>query len=453
VPDAVLALKLRAIWRSMLGQSPAFWATFLYIFFEYVRPQSVYKAMDVAPWSKIFLFTAVGLTVLEGRLRFTSKALWGSVALFTLVIVASSLTAQHPEYSWKEKEYWINWLLLMLIVGGGVKNRTEFFLHLVGFVLWNVKMSQHGVQGWIESGFSFRSWGATGGPGWFANSGEFGIEMCVFLPITGYLTFALWPRLSKTRRLAMLAIIGSILISVVASSSRGAFLGTVVLAAWVALRSPYRLRAIAIVLPLAALTWIVLPEGNKARWRNAGRDDDSVRRLTYWKDGIKIAKQYPVLGIGYRNWLPYYRSHYNPKGEVPHNYFIEAVSELGFTGLFVFVGTTVVFFRQNTLTRRRVSADSATPDRMVWAMTYGLDGAMIGFLASGFFVTVLYYPFYWMNIALTMALARVAASLSVTSASARPGRNLMGARAPLRVVATANPVHHGSALAVQRDAL
>ncbi|MBL0937522.1 MAG: O-antigen ligase family protein [Gemmatimonadaceae bacterium] len=395
----------------MFRQSPAFWATWLYIFFEYVRPQMIYKWLDFAPWAKIFLFSAVTLTLLEGRIKFTTRALWIAVCIFTAVIVASSLTAQFPSYSWQNKDFWINWLLLMLIVGAGVRTRTEYLLHLLGFILWNLKMSQHGVQGWFLSGFSFVSWGATGGPGWFHNSGEFGIEMCVFLPIVGYLTFGVWPYLSKNRKIVMLAIFASAMISIVASSSRGALLGAVCVGAWVAWRSPYRVRAIAIIVPLLALTWIVLPEGNKARWRQAGDDPDSVRRLTYWTDGIEIAKDFPLLGIGYRNWIPYYRQNYNPEGEVPHNYLIEAASELGFTGLAVFVTMTGVFFWQNARTRRKLAEDSRSPDRLLWAMTYGLDGAMIGFLSSGFFVTVLYYPFYWMNLALCMALARVAHTL------------------------------------------
>lgn len=415
VPDGLLQLDLGAIWRCMRNQSAGFWATFLYIFFEYVRPQSIYTWLDFAPWSTIALYSAVGLTVLEGRLRFASRALWLSVAIFTAIIVASSLAAQFPAYSWKDREFWVNWLLLMLVVGAGVKNRTEFFLHLLGFILWNVKMTQHGVQHWISSGFSFVAWGVSGGPGWFQNSGEFGIELCVFLPIVGYLAFALWPRLSRNRRIVMAGIVASALISVVATSSRGAFLGTAIIATWVAIRSPYRVRAIAIVLPLATLTWVLLPEGNKARWREAGKDQDSLNRITYWKDGIQIAKDHPVLGIGYRNWLPYYRANYNPKGEVPHNYLVEAGSELGFTGLFVFVGMTGVYFWQNARTRKRVSVKSGSPDRFLWAMTYGLDGAMIGFLASGFFVTVLYYPYYWMNMALSMALARVVQTQSAQS--------------------------------------
>jgi hypothetical protein len=32
---------------------------------------------------------------------------------------------------------------------------------------------------------------------------------------------------------------------------------------------------------------------------------------------------------------------------------------------------------------------------------------MIGFMVSGSFVSVLYYPFLWMNVAFAMALARV----------------------------------------------
>jgi hypothetical protein len=41
---------------------------------------------------------------------------------------------------------------------------------------------------------------------------------------------------------------------------------------------------------------------------------------------------------------------------------------------------------------------------MAFWMAHGLDGAMIGYLVNGFFVTVLYYPFFWVNLALAVAL-------------------------------------------------
>ena len=68
-----------------------------------------------------------------------------------------------------------------------------------------------------------------------------------------------------------------------------------------------------------------------------GDDKTSVSRLTYWKDGLGIMRDHPVLGIGFNNWLPYYHRYYNPIGELPHNIFIQAGSELGYTGLLAVV--------------------------------------------------------------------------------------------------------------------
>jgi hypothetical protein len=40
-------------------------------------------------------------------------------------------------------------------------------------------------------------------------------------------------------------------------------------------------------------------------------------------------------------------------------------------------------------------------------MAFGFDGALIGYLITGFFVTVLYYPFFWINLAMTVSLHNV----------------------------------------------
>lgn len=404
----LLSLNAGALVRALFAQSAAVWFIILYLFFEYVRPQSIYSWIDVAPWSFLALLGAVVLVVLEQRVDFGSKGLWAMVALFTLVIFASSVTAYSPSASWDKREFWLNWVLLIFVVGGGLRTRTEFILVLLSFVLWNLKMSQHGVQGWVFSGFSVGSYGVGGGPGWFQNSGEFGIQMCIFLPLVGYLTHGLWPHLSRNKKLIMVAITLTGVISIVASSSRGGVIGAGGVALWMVLRSPNRVRTIFIVSVLAAFTWLALPPSAKARYTEMGQDQTSQSRLTYWQDGIEIAKEHPLLGIGYKNWPIYYYTFYNPKGELPHNYYIEAVAELGFTGFFVLNGVFFAYFMENASTRRRTRPGAAGEDRLLHSLTYGLDGAMIGFMVSGFFVSVLYYPFIWMNVALCLALARVA---------------------------------------------
>jgi hypothetical protein len=61
-----------------------------------------------------------------------------------------------------------------------------------------------------------------------------------------------------------------------------------------------------------------------------------------------------------------------------------------------------------TNARSRRLAKSYPDGRFVFMMAHGLDAAMFGFLASGFFVTVLYYPFFWINLSMSVSLHEVA---------------------------------------------
>src|SRR5690606_2251702 len=108
------------------------------------------------------------------------------------------------------------------------------------------------------------------------------------------------------------------------------------------------------------------------------------------------------FGIGYGNWSAYMYQFYNDMG-LPHNIFIQAGTELGYAGLLALLGMLVATFVVNRRTRRML-LPLPERGRFLNAMTYGLDGALVGFMVSGSFVTVLYYPFLWINLAMTVAL-------------------------------------------------
>ncbi len=438
--ESLFQLKFGALRRAFFRQSPAFWFISLYIFFEYVRPQSIYTWMDVAPWALMSLVGAVISVLVERRAKFESTTLWMLIFAFTAVIVLSSATAYFPMYSWESKVFWFNWLLLMFVVGAGIKNRTELLLFLVAFFLWNLKMSQHGTRSWIGAGFRFVSWGAAGGPGWFQNSGEFGIQMCIFLPLVGYASHGLWPHLSKYTKWSVAAITATGLISIIATSSRGAMIGLAGVGLWMLVRSPNRLRSGVVVLTILPLMWFLIPDGSKERFSEMGSDSDSLNRLRYWGHGIEILKEHPLLGVGYKNWLPYYRTYYNPEGQLPHNYFVEAGAELGGLGLAILIAIFVAYFWQNAKTRRATRPNGPRPDRFLHSLTFGLDGAMIGFMVSGFFITVLYYPYIWMNVALCLAVARVAAGDESRRLKAKVRRGATARFGSAPSVTPANPL-------------
>jgi putative inorganic carbon (HCO3(-)) transporter len=454
VPDGeVLALRAWALLQALRAQPLSAWCTLAYVLFEYVRPQQIYGWLAVLPWGNLTLSGAVLCTVLEGRFKGIPHLIPGVLGGFTAIVLASSVFAYQPATSFAALNLLGQWLLVIFVLGGMGETRLRLVLLFSSFLLWNLKMSQHAVRSWASDGFAFREWGMSGAPGWFDNSGEFGIAMCVFFPMAAYFLIGLWPRLSHGKRAALGVVAVSAVIGMVGSSSRGALLGGGAVGAWAVLRSRHRVRVGVAMGVLAALAWGLLPEASLDRWRGAGTDETSTKRLTYWRHGIEIAREHPVLGVGYKNWMPYYAAYYNPKGQLPHNIFIEALGELGYLGLAGFVALIVATFVQNARTRRLTGPDARAPDRFVHAMAYGLDGALVGYLTSGFFVTVLFYPYFWFNLGFTLALARYAvvrqeppvdAPSTAALASAAPPPTL-GGRGRLRTTPVAVPRVEGRA--------
>lgn len=402
----IAELNPRVLLRAMFRQPLSLWFAVLYLFFEYVRPQALYPVIDVLPWGLSMLALGIVSCVVEGRLSTDRLQFWALLLLFTAVILASSVSAYMPSESYRSLEIWWGWLVAILLISSAIDTVPKLILVVCAFLLFNFKMSQHSVASWASLGFGFARVGASGSPGWFRNSGEFGIAMCVMFPISLYLTLGGWPSMSRMSRSVMVAVTLSAAIGMVASSSRGALLGGAVLAVWFVLRSPNRLQMLGLSTVLAPLVWLIVPPESKARWAAAGTDPDSIRRLTYWTDGIKIANDFPLLGIGYKNWIPYYHAYFNPDGEVQHNIFIECVSELGYSGLMVFILLLIWSFVETGRVRKQSAPEGAAPNRLLFYLSYGLDGALIGYLSSGFFVTVLFYPFFWINCALVMGLSR-----------------------------------------------
>ena len=166
-------------------------------------------------------------------------------------------------------------------------------------------MSQHGARSFLM-GFG----GAGGAPGWFQNSGEFALQMCIFVPLSLHFIIGLRPMLSKTKvaLLALLPISG--VLGIVGSSSRGGVLAMACIGLWMLLRSRRKMRGLLALAVATPIIWLAIPQYQKERFRTAGEDETSRSRLVYWKRGLEMANSHPALGVGYENWAAYYRDRY-----------------------------------------------------------------------------------------------------------------------------------------------
>lgn len=426
----LLSLHPKSIWAEMTRQPVSVWAVFAYLFFEYVRPQTIYPVIDVLPWARLSLIVGiVSMFLQSARVRRWSMIDSGMV-VFSVVVVASSLTAIFPEWSRRYLDLYASWVLIYAFVSTSINTQTRVVLMLLGWFLWNLKMTLHAFRSWAEIGFAFRDWGVTGAPGWFQNSGEFGIQTTVILPISLYFALGIRPYVSKGVFLLLLVLPFTALTGAIASSSRGALLGMAVIGIWMLARSRYKVRGLIGLAITVGFVWVVLPPEQKARFTTAGEDNTSVSRFTYWERGIDLANEYPLLGIGYKNWLPVYLRRYGDtlgqyqRAELPHNIFIEAVSELGYIGLFALLFLLFATFWLNAKTRA-LARKLGEQGRLAAHLGWGFDGALIGFIASGSFVTVLYYPYLWINLAMTVALhlSLTRTARAVQAARGRSARN------------------------------
>lgn len=435
-PD-VLALRPRALWHALRSQPYSVWAVLLYVFFEYVRPQTIYPWFDVLPWARLSLIASLAFALSEAQKVRRWTLIDVGIAVYTLVVFASLIAPFSRAFGLKYLDIYLSWVAIYYVISTAINTQTRVLLMLLSWSLWNLKMSVHAFRSWVSSGFAFRDWGVSGAPGWFQNSGEFGIQMCIVLPISLYVAIGLRSSVSKRTFLLLLVLPFTAVTGAVASSSRGALLGIASVGLWMLFRSRYKVRGFFALATFLAVFYALVPNEQRERISAAGNDDTSTSRLTYWRRGLEIAHDYPVLGIGYKNWLPFYSWRWGSslsegeRVELPHNIFIECMSELGYVGLATLLFLLFSTFWLNARTRelaRRLRDDGYLLQQVAW----GLDGGVIGFVVSGFFVTVLYYPYLWVNLAMTVAThLSVSRAVKAMRASQSPlARNRLRLQSP-----------------------
>ncbi len=405
------AMKPGKLWAAFRQEPLSLWMLCVYFFFEYVRPQGLYPALDILPWGQLTLLLALLTAVTDPTSKNHGNVLNHYMVWFGIVIILSGMTAFRPSLSLSYWNYYGTWLIVYFIGTRVVNTERRLLLFLLAYCLFNLKMSQHGATEWALRGFSFASYGLIGSPGWFKNSGEFAIQMLIYGPLALSMVLALhryWGRYKKWF-LFTLAITGYM--AVLGASSRGAQLGMAAVGIWFLLKQRGGFKGLLVMIVLAFALYHLLPDEQLDRFREMGQDENSLQRLTYWRYALEeVIPGHLILGVGYRNWLVYL-NYMVPEGmgpleinQEPHNIFIQVTAELGLLGLLCFLLMILYAFVNNARTRRM--ADEMN-QRFFWFVSHGLDAGLIGYLVAGSFVTVLYYPFFWIQVTMIVMLHNV----------------------------------------------
>ncbi len=404
-------MKLSAIWTAMKQEHASLWMLCIYFLFEYVRPQGVYPVLDVLPWGQLAIILTLIAAIMDPNTKWVSNVENRYMVVLAIVIIISGIIAFRPKVS---LEYWSvfgSWIVVYFLSITIVNTEKRLFLFLLAYCLFSFKMAQSGAVTWAMRGFSFASFGLVGSPGWFKNSGEYAIQMLIYGSLAVAMVFALKDYWGRNKRWILYACAGTGYMAVMGASSRGSQLGLAAIGIWLLLKQKNGLKGLLMMSIAAAALYYILPDEQMQRFNEMGQDEDSLQRLTYWRYALDhVIPNNLMFGLGYFNWLPYL-NFAEPNGMGPleknqacHNIFIQATAELGITGLIVFLLLVLYAFVNNARTRAMATA---MQHRFFFILSYGLDAGLIGFLVAGSFVTVLFYPYFWIQITMIVMLNNI----------------------------------------------
>jgi len=110
------ALDFGAMWHYFKSETLAFWMICVYLFLEYVRPQSIYPVLDFLPWTQIAVLGALVGCFLDKTVRWVSCSINATLILFFLVILASSIFAYRPDVSYSQLNKFYTWFVIYFLI-------------------------------------------------------------------------------------------------------------------------------------------------------------------------------------------------------------------------------------------------------------------------------------------------------------------------------------------------
>jgi len=380
-----------------------------YIIFSYLRPHALYPALNVLPWTQMFIMAGLVYAGVKGKLKFQKTHL--TVLLFAFSSAISTIFSFDVDQSLKNLSTIFIWTLEVLFFTSCINNLNQLRLIVILFFITLFKISLFGAKTWVMRGFAFQDYGIAGPNGFFENSGELSLMMAMLV----IMSMSVIHQNKKVSRFYYLLPITAFM-TVLGASSRASQLGLVAgFFIFFVLRGQFKIRYLVVGFLVCYLGFQLLPEGQKERFTSAGSDSTSISRLTYWAGGIKMFEEHPIVGVGYRCFPDYFHRYYRymiPEGqswgarkEVAHNTLIEVGSEMGVIGLITYLFVYFYVFTLNRATRRKIiTFIPNAKETWFYQFSIGLDIAQIVFIIGGFFMSVALYPYNYFMLMFAGAL-------------------------------------------------
>ena len=255
---------------------------------------------------------------------------------------------------------------------------------------------------------------------------DFGLAINMVIPYAFFMLFIARSTFEKFFFLGSLVIF---LAATIATFSRGGFLGLLAVGFFCWFFTPKKVITTFIILVLCGSFLIVTDASywtEMSTIQTADQEGDTGhQRLYLWGLAWQLFLDHPILGVGPANYqynaYIYETQHETGQGlhvwgKVAHSLYFTLLSEGGLVGVILFLLILMSARRDRKRIRSYFKRDlliSNVPEakqeelKAIYYLSLAVDASLIGFLVSGAFITVVYYPHFWLLTAFSAILKKV----------------------------------------------
>jgi O-antigen ligase len=394
---------------------------YAYLVIEFVRPQALIPALGVIRPALI-----LGIFLVAFSLFRVSSPIYGDksirLLLFLTGLCAASVTYATNTYWAYQYTVTLCLYVLAAIVPMCLILSSESRIHR--FILF-----------WIFShtylAFYCLTHGGRGPGSFISDENDVALALNTAIPLAYFLAQS--KSVSGLIRVILALSVLVMVIGVVVTASRGGFVGLVIAGAAVIFFSEKRARNLVLVGIASVVFWFLIPADYKAEVQSISNTEDNTRldRIYSWERGWEMFLDNPILGVGAGNY-PWRVHEYELKsgsnfgqrrmlgGRAAHSLYFTLLPELGLAGSIAVLLLLARFFKSARVTLGLMAESGRKETEELRAVLRGVVVGMIGFLVTGIFISVLYYPQMWYLIAMGLVLSRFSMNNSGDCGGSRP---------------------------------
>jgi len=406
--------------KDRLGRSPSrtegrlpFVLLLIYLFLEYGRPQALFLPLSVLHLPALTAILLVAFLLLQGKMRLRETQTQLFALLLGLMVIHGPIAVNN---------YWA----LVIFITMGLN--FIVYLSILHFVDNEEKFGKL-VDIWLKVhvmvAFIGIVRGGVGAGGFLGDENDLCLTLNMILPFAFFLALS---SPNNRRKIYYVGLACLFLLVIAMTNSRGGFVGLAATGFYCWWKSKRKLIAGAVVVVLTLFMVLVAPPTYWDEIRSIAEENTPANpygtgaaRYYSWKVGWGMFLDNPVMGVGQGNY-PWNVGIYEQKlgltdgfhersmgGRQAHSLYFTLMPELGLIGTILFASMVLLTVRDLRRIQRsdptsKTAADRALP---VQSIASALEGSLVGYLASGTFISVLYYPNFWLLMGFTLSLRKI----------------------------------------------